>query len=68
MAKIPMLCPFSKELCRECTVYRGRHYYFCFRKEYRGYLGQKSPIGGLLSERKAPVVIPGRKSRREVLS
>jgi hypothetical protein len=41
MSKIPMLCPFSKNLCRECTVYRGRHYYMCLRKEYRGYLGRE---------------------------
>ena len=41
MSKIPMLCPFSKNLCRECTVYRGRHYYMCFHKEYRGYLGKQ---------------------------
>jgi len=38
MAKIKMLCPFSKELCRECPQYRGRHYYLCFCTKYRGYL------------------------------
>jgi len=62
MAKIPMLCPFSKEICHECVVYRGRHYYFCFRKEYRGYLGQKGYIKGFLSESKTSVVIPRKKS------
>jgi hypothetical protein len=39
MAKKKMLCPFSGELCRECPQYRGRHYYLCFCKKYRGYLG-----------------------------
>lgn len=39
MAKMKMLCPFSKELCRECPQYRGRHYYLCFCTKYRGYLG-----------------------------
>ena len=39
MAKTKMLCPFSKELCRECPQYRGRHYYLCFYTKYRGYLG-----------------------------
>jgi hypothetical protein len=34
-----MLCPFTKELCRECAQYRGRHYYLCFCTKYRGYLG-----------------------------
>ena len=39
MAKTKMLCPFTKELCRECAQYRGRHYYLCFCSRYRGYLG-----------------------------
>ena len=38
MAKTKMICPFSKELCRECPQYRGRHYYLCFCTNYRGYL------------------------------
>ena len=41
MAKIDMLCPFSKKLCQECPLYRGRHYYLCFQTKYRGYLGEK---------------------------
>ena len=39
MAKTKMLCPFTRELCRECAQYRGRHYYLCFCSKYRGYLG-----------------------------
>jgi len=38
MAKEKMLCPFSGQLCRECPLYRGRHYYLCFNKSYRGHL------------------------------
>lgn len=38
MAKEDMLCPFSGQLCRECPLYRGRHYYLCFSKKYRGHL------------------------------
>lgn len=41
MAKTKMICPFSGELCVECPQYRGRHYYLCFSKKYRGYLGEK---------------------------
>ena len=41
MAKRKMICPFSGELCVECPQYRGRHYYLCFAKRYRGYLGDK---------------------------
>jgi hypothetical protein len=58
-----MLCPFSKDLCRECTVYRGRHYYICFRKEYRGYLGQRRYIKEFTRELNTPGVIPKEKSR-----
>ncbi len=38
MAKEKMLCPFSGKLCQECPLYRGRHYYLCFNKSYRGHL------------------------------
>jgi hypothetical protein len=38
MAKEKMLCPFSGKLCKECPLYRGRHYYLCFNKSYRGHL------------------------------
>lgn len=40
MAKIDMICPFSHILCKECAYYRGRHYYLCFSKDYRGYIGK----------------------------
>jgi len=40
MAKIDMVCPFSDRLCDECPLYRGRHYYLCFCKKYRGYIGE----------------------------
>ncbi|MFC1932852.1 hypothetical protein ACFLXU_04400 [Chloroflexota bacterium] len=38
MAKTRMMCPFLGELCKECPIYRGRHYYLCFCKKYRGHL------------------------------
>jgi hypothetical protein len=38
VAKEDMICPFSGKLCRECPIYRGRHYYLCFNKRYRGHL------------------------------
>lgn len=37
-----MLCPFSKKACRECPLYKGRHYYLCYCSKYRGYLGSES--------------------------
>jgi hypothetical protein len=38
MAKIAMVCPFSNKMCVDCAIYRGSHYYLCFRKDYRGCL------------------------------
>ena len=35
-----MICPFTNEPCRECALYRGRHYYLCFCKNYRGHLDE----------------------------
>jgi len=39
-----MLCPYSHQLCRECPVFRGRHYFLCFCKDYRGYLGEETDV------------------------
>jgi hypothetical protein len=38
MAKVSMRCPFSGVLCKDCPVYRGRHFYLCFCEKYRGCL------------------------------
>jgi hypothetical protein len=46
MAKEDMLCPFSGKLCRECSLYRGRHYYLCFSKKYRGHLEKPEEATG----------------------
>jgi hypothetical protein len=40
MAKTQMVCPFSGKACRECAIYRGRHYYWCFNPKYRGHLNK----------------------------
>ncbi len=42
MAKKAMMCPFSGSACRDCGIYRGRHQYLCYNKEYRGYLLQNN--------------------------
>jgi hypothetical protein len=38
MAKAEMKCPFSGKMCRNCPVYIGRHYFLCFKPQYRGYI------------------------------
>jgi hypothetical protein len=53
MAKERMICPFSKRLCEECALYRGRHYYLCFCQKYRGYLGSGE------SNKEDPLPVPG---------
>jgi hypothetical protein len=46
VAKVEMICPFSSGICEECALYRGRHYYLCFCREYRGYLGSQGQVTG----------------------
>jgi len=41
MAKWKMNCPFSGKGCKECSIYRGRHYFLCFSKRYRGVIGDR---------------------------
>ena len=42
MAKRKMNCPFSGKGCKECPIYRGRHYFLCFSKRYRGVIGDRA--------------------------
>jgi hypothetical protein len=35
MPETAMACPFSRKACTECAVYRGRHFYLCFKKAFR---------------------------------
>jgi hypothetical protein len=44
MAKTKMLCPFSGDLCKNCSLYRGRHYYLCFHGNYRGHLHETGEV------------------------
>jgi len=31
VAKTKMQCLISGDLCKDCSLYRARHYYLCFR-------------------------------------
>ncbi len=33
-----MICPFSGTMCKDCPIYRGRHYFLCYCEKYRGCL------------------------------
>jgi len=52
MAKVTMACPISKGPCVDCAIYRGRHFYLCFSKEYRGVSLGASQIEELKSQYK----------------
>ena len=49
MENIAMTCPFSKKVCTDCVLYRGRHHYFSLSKLRRGVTDgpQKSSKSGL---------------------
>jgi hypothetical protein len=40
LAKKEMLCPFSDRICKNCSVYIGRHYLLCNKAGYRGNKGR----------------------------
>ncbi len=42
------ICPFSGVSCRECPIYRGRHYLLCRGK---GFRASRSGLGENLKEK-----------------
>jgi len=56
MAKEKMICPFSGKPCVECAEYRGRHYFLCYAKRYRGRLGEFLPEDGKELPKRGPSV------------
>lgn len=44
MAKTLMRCPFNEKMCKDCELYRGRHYYLCTCEKYRGYIKSKQRV------------------------
>ncbi len=36
MSKFKMVCPFSKQLCRQCPIFRGRHLNLCSASKIPG--------------------------------
>ena len=49
MAMTKMICAFSGNLCKDCALYRGRHYYLCFCDKYRGHLDELGDSCGNLA-------------------
>ncbi|HOV90889.1 MAG TPA: hypothetical protein PKW07_09295 [Syntrophorhabdaceae bacterium] len=50
MAKYKMVCPITGGMCVDCAIYRGRHYYLCFSKDYHGTLMDANQIETLKSK------------------
>lgn len=46
MAKVQMVCPFSKKLCIDCAIFRGRHYYLCFAPNFNALSRNSSKTPG----------------------
>jgi len=55
VAKTKMLCPFSSNLCEECALYRGRHYYLCFCDKYRGHLADTGETPAFIDSGLSPM-------------
>ena len=49
MAMTKMICAFSDNLCKDCALYRGRHYFLCFYDKYRGHLDGVSDAGSTIA-------------------
>lgn len=38
MKKMPDMCPISGKACKNCPLYRGRHFNHCFHAHYKEYI------------------------------
>ncbi len=50
MATQMMRCPFSGKACKNCPLYRSRHYSLCFNAHYQKNIDQKDEINKLIKE------------------
>jgi hypothetical protein len=55
-----MKCPFSGKLCRNCSLYIGRHYFLCYQSRYQGYIknakrGDVDKVAGIEKQRNLDV-------------
>ncbi|HTY26236.1 MAG TPA: hypothetical protein VMC85_24115 [Desulfomonilaceae bacterium] len=52
MSRPKMRCPFSKQLCRECPIFRGRHLNLCsVAKNAGGSRGPSKTTGSRLGSK-----------------
>jgi len=46
MAKLGMVCPFSKTACKDCALFRGRHFYLCSAPSHPDFMWAWSKTTG----------------------
>jgi len=63
VAKTNRLCPFSGNLCKECPLYRARHYYLCFSGNHRGSLCKPGEVSDTVA---SPTPGPSRNHKSEI--
>ena len=63
MAKTKMQCLISGDLCKGCALYRARHYYLCFRGNYRGHLRKPGEVSDTIAP---PTPGPSRNHKFEI--
>ncbi len=46
MAKVKLVCPFSMKACRECGIFRGRHFGHCYFPKFEKRIANKEELEG----------------------
>jgi hypothetical protein len=63
VAKTKKLCPFSGSLCKDCSLYRAKHYYICFGGNDRGNLRKPGEVSDTIAP---PAPGPNRNDKCEI--
>jgi len=63
VAKTKKLCLISGNLCKDCSLYRARHYYICFSDNYRGHLCKSVEVSDTIAP---PTPGPNRNHKSEI--
>jgi len=61
VAKALMVCPFSRQQCRECALFRGRHFNLCLSPRYSHLFSdwsQTAGVGPRANKRNSPIKKP----------
>jgi hypothetical protein len=59
MPKLQQICPFSKQACRECGIFRGRHLSLCKYPQYREHHWSSNDVIGYRQAIEKPMSVSG---------